>query len=293
MLGQPSTLKAKSASGFVISVSSLLPPVARKCSNSADVLNRYPDPQNPYHTLHILKYIFPRQFGLHNCFTSTVDSRQTTQPFQDYTLREHEIVRKASCKPQDASSARPHLPKRLRGEIFKLVQKLQKLHARCAYHELLKHCCPFRGKRPTSEPSDIAATSEERANSDGMALSQVACNTASTQRPQGQTLTSQHKTELERRHSVRALQEQTSPIVDQSTPVSHVSAFCQAVVANLIPNDFWGQGVHGDHNKETIRKEIDRFIRLRKFESLTLHVVFQELKVAHHTGAESIMLTPH
>lgn len=83
-----------------------------------------------------MKYIFPRQFALHNVFTSTTDPRATTQPFKDYTFREAEINGK-----QEANANK--IPKRLRGELVRLVQNLQKRHQRCAYAELIKYYCPF------------------------------------------------------------------------------------------------------------------------------------------------------
>lgn len=96
-----------------------------------------------------MKYIFPRQFGLHNVFTSSVDVRETVQPFKDYTLREQEIgLRQRQIhlrNPRLAGSPQAHLPKRLRGQAVALVKKLQKLHSRCSYAELLKHYCPFVG----------------------------------------------------------------------------------------------------------------------------------------------------
>ena len=91
-----------------------------------------------------MKYIFPRQFGLHNVFTSSVDRRETNHQFKDYTLREHEI--KNAMADAERFSKRPprqtKVPKRLREGASILVAKLQKLHTRCAYVELLKHYCP-------------------------------------------------------------------------------------------------------------------------------------------------------
>lgn len=113
------------------------PPVPNQCS---DVLNRYSDSKNLASTIHIIKYIFPRQFGLHNAFTTTHNSRETTHPFKDYTLREHEI---ASTQSKTTNAVKPHLPKRLRGDVVNLVQKLQILHSRCAYKELLDYYCPW------------------------------------------------------------------------------------------------------------------------------------------------------
>ena len=96
-----------------------------------------------------MKYIFPRQFGLHNVFTSSVDVRETVQPFKDYTLREQEIglhQRPIQLKnPSLTGSPQVHLPKRLRGQAVALVKKLQKLHSRCSYAELLRHYCSYVG----------------------------------------------------------------------------------------------------------------------------------------------------
>ena len=115
----------------------------------SDVFNRYSDDRNRAHTAQLLKYIFPKQFGLHNPFTSSVDPRETVQPFKDYTLREHEIseaiMRTRAGQGAGSSLAKDahnYLPKRLRGDLLNLIQKLQRLHERCSYVELLKHYCP-------------------------------------------------------------------------------------------------------------------------------------------------------
>ncbi|KAF3209846.1 hypothetical protein TWF106_010865 [Orbilia oligospora] len=55
------------------------------------VLNRFYNFKKRDNNVHVLKYIFPRAFGLHNVFTSTVDKQDTAQIFKDYTLREDEI----------------------------------------------------------------------------------------------------------------------------------------------------------------------------------------------------------
>ena len=60
---------------------------------------------------------------------------------------------------------------------------------------------------------------------------------------------------------------------------SDVSAFCQAVLSHLIPNGFWGAGEQGEYNKKIVMRQIDRFVRLRRFESMTLHGAYQGIKV--------------
>lgn len=124
----------------------------------ADVLNRFPvntlgeedlittsgrstgEKLEP--TIHVMKYIFPRQFGLHNVFTSAVDSRETVQVFKDYTLREEEI--NASYKgmaPHIACREKTKIPKRLRIRTVELVRQMQVAHSRCSYTKLLDYYC--------------------------------------------------------------------------------------------------------------------------------------------------------
>ena len=98
------------------------------------------------HIVHIMKYIFPRQFGLHNVFTSSVDPKETAHPFKDYTIREQEISRAAGkvigvSRRQQRNAC--HLPKRLRGSAPRLIARLLKLHSRCSYVELLRYYCPL------------------------------------------------------------------------------------------------------------------------------------------------------
>ena len=44
------------------------------------------------HESQILAYIFPRQFGLHNPFTSGWDRKRSAHAFMDYTIRDHEFL---------------------------------------------------------------------------------------------------------------------------------------------------------------------------------------------------------
>lgn len=134
--------------GFAISVSTRCGSRVTWFSHILDALHRYGNPDSQAHTVHLMKYIFPRQFGLHNVFTSAVDTRETVQPFKDYTLREQEIALAARQKQAKGGvtagngvQSKEQLPKRLRGLPVKLIRKLQKLHARCPYYEMLKYYC--------------------------------------------------------------------------------------------------------------------------------------------------------
>jgi telomerase reverse transcriptase len=112
-----------------------------------DVLNRLADLESKKETIHFAKHVFPLQFNLHNVFTSSVDSRETTYMFKDYALRESEI---ATVKDRK-------LPKRLRGPIIEFLQQIRRNHARLSYVELLKHHCPVPASPDSGSPTKMAS----------------------------------------------------------------------------------------------------------------------------------------
>lgn len=190
--------------------------------HSPDVLHRERDHRN---SVHVMKYIFPRQFGLHNVFTSDIDPKDTAQPFKDYTLREQEIKRANSKSQRGASGS--SLPKRLRGESHALITRLMINQARCPYSTLLEYYCP----------SPIHGTH----NGDNSVVD-------------GECMT-------------------------MTTPLTQVSAFCRAVISRVFPTRLWGEGEARVANKARMMYQIDRFVRLRRYETITLHEVLQEFKV--------------
>lgn len=71
-----------------------------------------------------------------------------------------------------------------------------------------------------------------------------------------------------------------SSLTDLTVPVTHVSAFCQAVLSKIVPHGFWGQADVQRHNRETFLRNVDRFVKLRRFETISLHDVTQGLKAS-------------
>jgi telomerase reverse transcriptase len=69
------------------------------------------------------------------------------------------------------------------------------------------------------------------------------------------------------------------PSTDLATPVSRVSAFCQAVIKKVIPRGFWGIGEMLEHNEHVILRMVDQFLRARKFETFSLDEIMSTLKV--------------
>lgn len=128
--------------------------VTRVNTEFADVLNRHKLPSSTALMQHsnqttsestttrVLMYIFPRQFKLHNVFTSLIGPHETAHNFRDYTIREDEVNTYLKSKKMI------RLPKRLRGEVYRLVEGLQRHHRRCPYQALLNYCCPVSSSWP-------------------------------------------------------------------------------------------------------------------------------------------------
>ncbi|KAL7960876.1 hypothetical protein V8C34DRAFT_312267 [Trichoderma compactum] len=206
--------------------------------------------QNEAHTIKLMMYIFPRQFGLHNVFTSAIDANQTAQKFHDYTLREDEISKKMRANKGSPEKSLPKLPKRLRGSTRDLVQRLQVLHARCSYFELLRHYCPTfldgsRGRKKqtgTSDSSIIPVPPPDRAT---------------------QPTESQAKRRARRYPADTSVLTEYKSLVELASPIACVSAFCQAALAKIIPDNFWGSEKNC-HNKIVFLRKVDHFIKLRR-----------------------------
>ncbi|KAK0734253.1 hypothetical protein B0T26DRAFT_62594 [Lasiosphaeria miniovina] len=209
-----------------------------------------------------MMYIFPRQFGLHNVFTSVVDRQQTTQKFQDYTLREDEIAKKFPKKDKDDQPIK-HIPKRLRGGPKQLVQRLQILHGRCSYASMLQHYCPIAEQVVVEEETSDSSTNKPP-------LPQLAPQTS--KRTKGRSMSQPAQS------SVPPLQ--YNLLTELATPLANVSAFCQAILSRIIPNDFWGEGTLQAQNKKTFLKMVNHFVHLRRFESMCLHDVVQGMKAS-------------
>ncbi|KAK8050638.1 RNA-directed DNA polymerase [Apiospora phragmitis] len=71
----------------------------------------------------------------------------------------------------------------------------------------------------------------------------------------------------------------TQKLVELSSPVSQVSAFCQSVLSKIVPDEFWGVGPAQEHNKRVAMKMVGQFIYLRRFEGMYLHEVMRGMKI--------------
>ncbi|KAF2969504.1 hypothetical protein GQX73_g4071 [Xylaria multiplex] len=213
--------------------------------------------QNEAHTLKVMMYMFPRQFGLHNVFTSKVNLKETSQRLKDYTLREEEIFAKFGRLGD--TGARVKTPKRLRGHAKDLIRKLQVLHQRCSYSQLLQHYCPVHPS--ANDPANQSESDKFRRH---------------TRKSKGKirkvTRQSQKTIHLPQWH-------RNFPVTELATSSAAVSSFCQAVLKKVIPRGFWGGGLTASQNELQFLKKVDLFMSLRLYESIALHELTQGLKM--------------
>ncbi|EXJ79003.1 hypothetical protein A1O3_08504 [Capronia epimyces CBS 606.96] len=222
----------------------------------AHVLQRFSDANRRDHTVHVMKYIFPRQYDLHNVFTSRVNSTETTQQFKDYTFREQEM------SGQHTTSS-TWVPRRLRGEAFRLIQKVQRRQNSCSYGQLFRHHCSIAAS-PTERPRASALKQLRQSTSSPEALSTQAPLSGSS----GDIL------------EIPSIEHETdASFIPHATPATRVSAFCRSVITKLLPSDAFGLGPEGRHNYKMIMTKMDEFIHMRRFESMTLHSVVQGIRL--------------
>ncbi|KAJ6013379.1 hypothetical protein N7540_007970 [Penicillium herquei] len=229
------------------------------------VLNRFQDLNSAAQTIHVAMYIFPRQFGLRNVFIPTGDANEQFTSI-GHVSREDEIF---------ADDEYRKTPKRLRGLATDLTQRLRVRHSRCSYHELLKHYCPTKSNGPWK----LEAVESPTGSQDKSHLDSSGGNPVTQLQTKSPALTPLDP-KVNKLGAGGRVQKPKVTLTDHATPASSVSAFCRAVLLKLIPPKFFGEGPDGVLNRKMIMKHVESFIKLRRFESLSLHEVCKGLKVA-------------
>ncbi|KAK6362887.1 hypothetical protein TWF730_000340 [Orbilia blumenaviensis] len=296
------------------------------------VLNRFYNFKKRDNNVHVLKYIFPRAFGLHNVFTSVVNKQDTVHSFKDYTLREDEIDLKISrakdnrrlkkilrkkkepepgCpdnnddlhhgyvppsplpdidrKTRKAYETVENLPQRFRGGILRIVGELIRLQRRCNYHPLLQHYCPsslIDSSVPDPRPRvPLPPPSTQVSPMASMCFKTQVSNRRTSGGRQGSKRTSlQGATPITplKRTDPGDFSTQ-DPMLLYSTSSHSVYTFIRAVISNIIPLEFWGTGKSVLRTREVFFGHLEKFVKLRRYETLSLHDVMQGFKLTDFT----------
>ncbi|EST06693.2 reverse transcriptase [Kalmanozyma brasiliensis GHG001] len=229
-------------------------------------------------TRHLAKYVFPRQFGLHNVFTGVRDFGTTTQPFRDYTVREIEI--KALGAKRTPKALRPVLP---------LLAKILARHDNLNYRALLDRCCPSRvpkGRLTAQERQQIVedlaevetleatlcqdlpvnGTQKERSRSALASTTQ-----ANVVNSQASTAKAPLKVAFELPPPAPRKPRYTNYAVPTTGQVVH---FITLAIKALLPRDLFGSL----RNQNLILSSIGDFVRLRRYETFNLHHIAQSFR---------------
>ncbi|CEQ41347.1 SPOSA6832_03072 [Sporobolomyces salmonicolor] len=206
---------------------------------------------------HLAKYVFPRQFGLHNVFTSP-KPRSSLEVLPDYQDREIEI--KSDVGPTAHKVGSIKTPGRLKPAL-PLLKRLALLHGRCNYRKLLDQKCPSKithKKLNVNEKSvilDIVSEPHTQLSRENLS---VDISHASQILPHGGTQAHEKV--------------QAKPKLAGYACLSYeVERYVQAVVQEVIPRDFWGSAA----NFKLVQKNIATFLRLRRYETLSIHAILQ------------------
>ncbi|GJN91088.1 hypothetical protein Rhopal_004105-T1 [Rhodotorula paludigena] len=185
---------------------------------------------------HLAKYLFPRQFGMHNVFTSP-KAKSAFEVLPDYLDREVEIKKLGAVKTP--SRLIPALP---------LLSRLALLNARCKYRKVLDRAILELAAEPRTQVSrgDVS----------------IDISHASLVVPHGQTQAEERQ--------------QAKPKLAQfACSFYGVERFVESVTRDVIPRAFWGS----DDNYKVIRSHISAFVRMRRYETTSLHVLMQGFSV--------------
>ncbi|ETI28779.1 hypothetical protein G647_01230 [Cladophialophora carrionii CBS 160.54] len=223
------------------------------------VLQRLADDTDQRQAVHLLKYIFPRQFGLHNVFRSKARADETTQKYIDYTFREQEITSQRKRSPS-------WTPRRLRGETIRLVRKIHRNHKACSYSQLLRHYCPLISSQCQGQAAQPGRADLSLPSSDPLVTQHLLSGTS---KARADTPIKGHDSD--------------TSFLPHATPAARVSAFCRAVVSSLLPRNAFGSGLDGQENRKMILNKVDDFVQMRRFESMTLHQVLQGFRITSIT----------
>jgi telomerase reverse transcriptase len=214
-------------------------------------------------------------------------------------MEQQNQARHHGSRAGDNSELGLKVPKRLRGRALELVRQLQKNNQNCPYTALLRYYCPIevslyqyfaakvseRGSDKNQEigPPGFANQSPRVQSSHCIPELKPPTSRSSPDIPYFETSNVQDGATANSAHFPRpenkAIAKQKPCLMDYATPTSSVSAFCRSSLQRLVPNGFWGIGEGGASNRRAVLKHVDKFVRMSRFESLSLHEVCKGLKV--------------
>ncbi|GAA6017246.1 hypothetical protein JCM11491_001868 [Sporobolomyces phaffii] len=250
---------------------------------------------------HLSKYVFPKQFRLNNVFKGDkVNPWIRVRP--DHENREVEIGKLGKVKT----------PARLKRQVVPLLNRMIVLHHRCNYRKLLGIKCPSKvihrhlddaekkslvsdllseppatqlsrtniSKTVAADKTSIAPSSSHLA---APTSSHASSNRIPDSQPNDTRADSTNVDEADDDGEFVEVEDDVTPfrprtgfdkkpkLAEYACTPYEVESYVQAVVGDVIPRAFWGS----DRNAKLISKQISQFLRMRRFETISLHSLLQ------------------
>ncbi|GAA5871307.1 hypothetical protein JCM16303_000711 [Sporobolomyces ruberrimus] len=247
---------------------------------------------------HLSKYVFPRQFGFDNVFESEkVNLSIRVRP--DHEDRELEIKKLGTTKT----------PSRLKRQIVPLLNRMIVLHNRCNYRKMLGIKCPSKvshkaldeeekkslvtdlmSEAPASQFSrtNLSTTLDRppvvsqavpppdpsSASSDRVPDSQLPDERQGTNETGDGTQGEGESESLRPMGATTGFQSKPKLAEYACTPYE-VESYVKAIVRDVVPRAFWGS----DRNAKLVMKQISQYLRMRRFETISLHSLLQGFSI--------------
>lgn len=209
----------------------------------------------------LTKYIWPREYGLRNVFVLPTNRRTT-----DYEVRSSFI----QCEIEIKGKGPHRTPKRL-VRARHLISIMLRKHENLDYRRALNLCCPSalpRRRLTDCERKDIL---------DNL------CEIGATQAEQSMQIETQfdaqacmYDADAGSTQVVRAEASQRPRFTKYKAPQGCVARFARLVIRQIVPIELLGSR----HNLSILLKAVDRFICLRRYETMNLHEVCQGVRLS-------------
>ncbi|CEH16267.1 telomerase reverse transcriptase [Ceraceosorus bombacis] len=228
---------------------------------------------------HVMKHVWPLEYGLHNVFTSSRDWKKTSQPFQEYGNRDVEIAAKGQIKT-------PLRLKKARHLIAIMLHKHDRLDYRRMSDIMCRSLLPRR-RLTEHDRDEIAFNMAELPGSSQFARGGSLGPTASSS--QLPPTTQAHEDDLEpasgapqsREHLDQismqvATQARDKPrFIRYAQPTGQVARYVCAVIRSTVPIDLLGSRL----NYGKFQRAVRQFVHARRYESVNMHQLLDGLRL--------------
>ncbi|KAL6051599.1 Telomerase reverse transcriptase, variant 3 [Balamuthia mandrillaris] len=236
--------------------------------------------------LHVLNNVKASNKGVHilltNIFLQEKNSAKSPEEARSSLASSSGGVKVNVAKAQHSGSKKhqQRVPARLVA-VTPLLKRMIQRHNKVqnSYHRALNRHCPLplpRHLLPTESPASLIPSSSRSAKA--IALVCLDADPSTQRQPEREgAMDADPSTPVSIKERKRALNRVTNynDLFQYHSACKYVTAFVKAVCSYLIPFEMWGS----QHNLSIFHQNIYRFVKSRRFESLTIEQIMQGMKL--------------